>query len=192
MALGPVLRRERRCAMASMIMPDYAIDRAVQVTPALLGSMGVRAVLLDVDSTLSAPQSQVPYAGSVEWVRTLRAQGFAMMIISNNFKRRVAPFAALYGLPYLCFACKPLPFAYFRALRRMRVKAGQAVVIGDQVFTDILGANLVGLHSILLTPQERGGTASFLRRRSKEEQVRRKVRQLGRYIGADDLSKKRE
>jgi HAD superfamily phosphatase (TIGR01668 family) len=165
-----------------LMMPTYVIDKVTYIKAELLHRMGVRAILLDVDNTLSKPGSQVPYPGTVEWVREVRHQGFRLMIISNNFRARVAPFAAQYGLPFVSFAMKPLPLAYWRALHQLCVSRREAVVVGDQVFTDVLGANLVGIQSILLTPVAREGGASFRWRRSMEEKVRRQARAAGRYI----------
>lgn len=163
-------------------MPLYSVDRVTQITPKLLHSIGAKAVLLDVDNTLSPPESQVPFPGTIQWVQRMRSEGFQLIILSNNFRRRVAPFAAQYGLPYVSFALKPLPGGYLRALRRLHVCRQQAVVVGDQVYTDILGANLVGLKSILITPCVQEDSVSFLRRRHGEEAIRRELKETGRHI----------
>lgn len=165
-----------------LMMPTYVIDKVTFIKAELLHRMGVRAILLDVDNTLSKPGSQVPYPGTVEWVRQVRQQGFRLMIISNNFCSRVAPFAAQYGLPFVSFAMKPLPWAYWRALRQLCVSRREAVVVGDQVFTDVLGANLVGIQSILLTPVAEEGGISFRWRRTLEAKVRHQAQAAGRYI----------
>lgn len=165
-----------------LTMPTYAIDRVTLITAGLLHQMGVRGVLLDVDNTLSRPGSQVPYPGTLEWVRRMQHKGFRLMVVSNNFKCRVAPFAAQYSLPFVSFAMKPLPWAYWRALHQLHICRGEAVVVGDQVFTDVLGANLLGIQSILLTPQAREGDPSLRWRRGREEAVRQQIRAAGRYI----------
>lgn len=163
-------------------MPTYSIDKVTQITPGLLHSMNAKALLLDVDNTLSLPESQVPFPGTVEWAHQMQRCGFRLIVLSNNFKKRVAPFAALYDLPYVSFALKPLPLGYRRALTKLGVKRSEAVVVGDQVFTDILGANFMGMQSILVTPRAEELSVSFLRKRRHEEPVRRLMKKTGRHI----------
>lgn len=175
-----IAKREETHLTLKMLL--YSVDKVTQITPALLRSMGTKAILLDVDNTLSPPESQVPFPGTVQWVRLMQREGFQLIILSNNFRRRVEPFASRYGLPYVSFALKPLPGGYLRALRRLHVHRKEAVVVGDQVYTDILGANFVGLKSILITPCVLEESASFLRRRRGEEAIRRKLKETGRHI----------
>ncbi len=155
--------------------PTRMLHRITDVSPELLAQMKVRAVLLDVDDTLSAHGSQIPYPGSVEWAQELVDRGFQLIILSNNTKDRVAPFAKQYGLPFLTFAAKPLPVGYLRAARRLGVKPRECVIVGDQVFTDVLGANLCGMQSILLDPITLQDSFSFRVRRKWEKPVRRKM-----------------
>ena len=165
----------------SLKMPAWSIDRVTQLTPQLLRAWGTEAVLLDVDNTLSAPESQVPFPGVVQWARQLQ-RSFRLVIVSNNVRRRVAPFAAQLGLPYISFALKPLPMGYLRALHRLQVSPQKALVVGDQVYTDIIGANLLGIPSVLVTPRVEEETASFLRRRRAEEKIRRALVESGHHI----------
>ncbi|HCA71797.1 MAG TPA: YqeG family HAD IIIA-type phosphatase [Ruminococcaceae bacterium] len=163
-------------------MPSYSVDWVTQITPPMLHRMHVKAILLDVDNTLSPPDSQIPFSGTIQWVQKMQNNGFKLIILSNNFKWRVAPFAAQYGLPYVSFALKPLPVGYLRAMSKLHVRRSETVAIGDQIFTDILGANLVGLQSILVTPRITEGSASFLRRRHWEQSIRQELKNTGRHI----------
>ena len=80
----------------SFFLPTVALKRVTDISEELLNSLGIRAVFLDVDNTLSTHGSQSPFEGSVAWAQNLVEQGFQLFIISNNFKERVEPFAALY------------------------------------------------------------------------------------------------
>lgn len=166
--------------------PTRLLHRITDVSPEILTEMKVRAVLLDVDDTLSAHGSQEPFPGSVEWAKTLLDHGFRLMILSNNTKERVAPFAGRYGLPFLTFAAKPLPVGYLRAAHSMGVKPRECVIVGDQVFTDVLGANLCGMKSILLDPITTQTAFSFRVRRKWEEPVRRKMAQKEKRSGRNE------
>ena len=88
----------------------------------------------------------------MSWLSQMQADGFSMVVVSNNNAERVAPFAEKIGLPFHALARKPLPGGFWAAGSEQRVAAEECVVIGDQIFTDILGANLAGIKSILLEP----------------------------------------
>lgn len=160
-----------------LLMPTVLLKSVLDITPELLHSLGVTAVLLDVDNTLAGDGSQTPFEGTVEWTHHMREQGFQLIILSNNFKERVGPFAEKYGLPFLHFSMKPLPRAYLRAARKLGVLPRDAVVVGDQIFTDVIGANLCRMKSILLTPDKTEGSVSFRIRRLLEKPVRRRAAQ---------------
>lgn len=157
------------------LIPTRALTKVTDITPKLLRDMKVEAVLLDVDNTLALHGSQIPFPGTVEWSRKIRSAGFKIIIMSNNFSRRVRPFAAKYGLPFVSMAFKPLPMAYLRAARRLGVDRGKAAAVGDQIFTDVLGANLAGMKSILLFPAAEENSLSFRIRRGLEKPLRRKI-----------------
>lgn len=157
------------------LIPTKALTKVTDITPKLLKDMKVEAVLLDVDNTLALHGSQIPFPGTVEWSRKIRSAGFKIIIMSNNFSRRVRPFAAKYSLPFVSMAFKPLPMAYLRAARRLGVDRGKAVAVGDQIFTDVLGANLAGMKSILLLPAAEENSLSFRIRRGLEKPLRRKI-----------------
>lgn len=141
--------------------------------------MDANAILLDVDNTLALHGSQTPFPGTVEWAKHMRKAGIRLVLVSNNFKKRVEPFAAKYGLPFLSLSLKPFPAAYHRAVRRLGVEPGEAVVVGDQIFTDVFGANWAGIKSILLVPAGMEQSLSFRLRRALEKPIRRKIKEKG-------------
>lgn len=149
-----------------MLRATESLGRITEVTEPLLRRHGIRALLIDVDNTLALHGERAPFKGTVEWAHRMEAAGYRLMLLSNNFEKRVAPFAAQYGLPYLPFSCKPFPSCFFAAARRLGVRKSECAVIGDQIFTDIIGANLAGMKSILLEPigEEKGRLLRFKRR----------------------------
>lgn len=162
----------------SFFLPTVSLDKVTDIDPQLIRRMNANALLLDVDNTLALHGSQIPFPGTVEWAGRMQASGIQIILMSNNFKKRVAPFAAKYGLPFLSLSLKPLPLSYSRALRKFRIRRSQAVAVGDQVFTDIVGANLARIRSILLVPKEEEKTISIRIRRALEKPVRRKIKTL--------------
>lgn len=155
--------------------PTAIKERVTDVTPDFIKSLGVRALLLDVDNTLATYTSHQPIPGAVEWARQMEAAGFRLIIISNNFEERVKPFADMFGLDFLSFAIKPLPIGYLRAAGKLGVKRRDCVIIGDQIFTDVVGANLCGMKSVLLTPIEPEEGFTFKARRYFERDLRKKI-----------------
>ncbi len=159
----------------ALFLPSAAVDKVTEITPQMVRSMKACALILDVDNTLAENGSQVPLEGALDWVKFMRAQDVKIIILSNNHAARVAPFAAQFELPFLSMAMKPLPFGYHRAARELGVRPRDAVVVGDQIFTDVLGANLAFMKSILLVPVKGEESASFIVRRRLEKPLRRYI-----------------
>lgn len=136
----------------SLFFPTLYRRRITDVTAEDLHRFGAKVVLLDVDNTLTTHDAPDLTDEVKEWLAQRQAEGFALLIVSNNSAERVAPFAEKIGLPYYAHARKPLPFGFRAAARQAGVHRKQCVVIGDQIFTDMLGANLAGIPSILLEP----------------------------------------
>ncbi|MGI6265151.1 MAG: YqeG family HAD IIIA-type phosphatase [Acutalibacteraceae bacterium] len=149
-----------------MLYPTVRKNRITAVTESDLRAMGVRGVLLDVDNTLTRYKSQELADDVRDWIERMQTAGLSLTIVSNGLPRRVRPFAEKAGLRSIAFACKPSPFGYIRGARRMGLRCKECVIIGDQVFTDVVGANLCGMKSILLQPieLERGKPTIALKR----------------------------
>lgn len=159
-----------------LFKPTAIKPRVGDVTAGFLKELGARAVLLDVDNTIATYTSHEPAAGAVEWARGLKDAGFRVVIVSNNYKRRVAPFAARFGVDFISFAIKPLPFGYVRAARMLGLRCRDCVIIGDQIFTDVIGANMCGMRSVLLEPIEPEEGWTFKVRRHFERGMRQKFK----------------
>lgn len=162
----------------SLLKPTAALRRVTDIRLPLLQQMGVDTILLDVDNTLAPPTSRIPYEGVQEWLDEIQGGGVQIVICSNNYKSRIKPFSDSLGLDCVAMSLKPFPFGFNRAKRKLKEKPQSVVVVGDQVYTDVLGANLAGMKSILLQPQSEEHGFSIMLRRKMEKGVRKKVRQL--------------
>ena len=116
-----------------------------------LWRLGYRFILTDLDNTLAEWNAPAP-PQLAAWLAELRGRGFAVCIVSNNGRERVSAFAGPLGLPAVWKAGKPRRRAYREALKQIGGQASQTVMIGDQVFTDILGGNRLGMHTVLVRP----------------------------------------
>lgn len=117
-----------------------------------LQQRGYRAIMLDLDNTLVKWNHPDPTPGLVEWLKRVQEKGFAACIVSNNSGPRVSEFAAKVGTPFISSASKPRRKGFREAMARFGVTPEQTVVIGDQIFTDVLGGNRSGAYTILVVP----------------------------------------
>jgi len=135
-----------------MRFPKYYIDSVLDVDPAWLREQGKTAVLIDLDNTL-LPRDTSEFSPEVmDWARRVRASGCKVCLISNNWHERVYSAARELDFTLVSKAVKPLPPAFLLALRRVGAHRKDAVMIGDQVFTDMLGAAFLGITSVLVRP----------------------------------------
>ena len=132
--------------------PDAYAATLAAVDRTALWTAGIRGIVLDLDNTCCAYHRPELAAGVAEWVRAARTDGFAIVLLSNNFAERVAAVAAQLAVPAVPNALKPLPFGFLRAARLLGTGRRATVVIGDQLFTDVLGAKLLGYHAVLTEP----------------------------------------
>ena len=169
-----------------LLKPTVAVNKVTDITPGLLHDLEIDAILLDVDNTLAPPSEKTPYEGVREWIEEIKAAGFAVVICSNNFNKRIRPFSDDVGLDCVSMSLKPFPFGFNRAKRKLHEKPKSVVVIGDQIYTDILGANAAGMKSILLVPQSSEKGFSIWLRRKMEKKIRGNLKLLKRgekYVG---------
>lgn len=132
--------------------PTVIFKRASAITPDYLKAHGITALVLDVDNTLTGHGSQELPEDIAAWLETMRKKGIQMMIASNNMPKRVAPFAEKISLPFRAFCCKPSPFGLMRARKAFDTEKKNMALVGDQIFTDAIGANLYGIPMLLVQP----------------------------------------
>lgn len=117
---------------------------------------GVKLVLLDRDNTCVPRDASEPPAEVMAWLDRAREAGLTVCLVSNNFhSSQVGATARLMGCEVVDHAMKPAPFALWRALRLHAAMPGEAVMIGDQVFTDVVAGNLARVRTVLVRPQSR-------------------------------------
>ena len=115
-------------------------------------SKGIKALFFDIDNTL-VPHDAPADERSRGLMAVLRHKGFSLGLVSNNREPRVKSFAeSCGGLEYVFLSGKPKPDGYLRLCERLSVKPDQVFFFGDQLFTDIWGANNAGIESILVEP----------------------------------------
>lgn len=131
--------------------PKKYMDSTYEIDFEELYQKGYRGILFDIDNTL-VPHDAPATRQSVELFERLHAMGFATCLISNNKEPRVTPFAEAMNTPYVYKAGKPSRRGYQEGMEKMGTKLPDTLFVGDQLFTDVWGANRTGIYSILVKP----------------------------------------
>lgn len=154
----------------SLLSAHYYLRGVEGISVAALKEAGISLVLLDRDNTIVPYDTkQVPPA-VCRWIEDCKASGIQLMFVSNNWAKNVRKEAAQFGVSWISKGLKPLPFVFWIALWRMKVPRNRTIMVGDQVFTDILGARLAGITAVLVQAQSCSDLAhtSFLRKLEKK------------------------
>lgn len=157
----------------------YVVDVTV-VDLAALRDTGKRVLLLDRDNTIVPRDTKQVPPETAAWLVQARELGFRLCFVSNNWARNVRPDADRFGAELVSRAAKPLPFALWHACSKMGVSRREAVLFGDQVFTDLLGGKLSGIDTVLVCPQTEVDLAHTLLLRKVEARVLGDARPEGR------------
>ena len=136
---------------------DFAFRRVNDITPSFLKKHDIKGLLLDLDNTLTTHDNPRPADGVLDWIKKIKENGIKMVIVSNNHPPRVKPFADMLGLEFISEGKKPLASGFNRAQKLMNIPFKNLAVVGDQIFTDMLGANLKRVRGIFVFPIEKEG-----------------------------------
>lgn len=149
--------------------PTYVFNDITGITPQFLKRMHIKGIVLDVDNTLTTHNNPVPPQSSMDWLASVKNAGIKLIIVSNNKPPRIEPFAEVLQLDYVANGRKPLPFGINEAVRRLGFNKSDIAAIGDQIFTDIMGANLAGIRSCFVFPIEPETSLPFRFKRTIEK-----------------------
>lgn len=147
------------------LMPWKKVDSIYDLTGERLAALGIALLLADLDNTLCPYGTNGPDETLKAWKSDLSRHGVTLFLLSNSRKpRRAADFAQALDIPYLGHAGKPKVGGYQKALADCGAKPEGCAMVGDQVFTDVLGANRAGIRSILVKPISlKGNPGRYLR-----------------------------
>lgn len=153
----------------SIFVPDLIIKDVTKISIALLEKYKIKALILDVDNTLTVHGSQLVEEKITNWIAFMKSNGIGLFLVSNNSNERIAPFAKKIGLDYIAMGMKPMTRGFTRAIKSFSLDPASVAVVGDQIYTDILGGNLKGLFTILVNPFELENNIFFKLKRFLEK-----------------------
>ena len=136
--------------MSFSLLPVIMADDVTQISPRFLREQGIRLLMLDFDNTLVPYTTSEPTPAVADWLRAMQQDGVAMCVVSNSRKPRVQVFCRAYGLDCITHARKPFAKGIRQCLERYGLTPWECALVGDQIYTDTLGANCVGVKSILV------------------------------------------
>jgi len=122
----------------------------IELTP--LHDRGIKGIIFDLDNTIIPWDKEQMSPHIIEWLHFLLSQGFKLCLVSNNLGKRVENIAGIFNIPFVSRAYKPAKSGFRQAVRAMELADNQVAVVGDQLFTDILGGNRLGLYTIWVKP----------------------------------------
>ncbi|CAD2076194.1 YqeG family HAD IIIA-type phosphatase [Phocicoccus pinnipedialis] len=147
-------------------LPSEYVNRFSEISVEMLKNKNKKAVMIDLDNTLVAFDDSNANEEVLNWIKELKENEIEVLILSNGNRNRVERFAIPHDLNYIHSARKPLMKNFHLGLRMLNVLKREVVMVGDQLMTDVLGANRVGVDSILVLPiKDKDGYATFLNRR---------------------------
>lgn len=149
------------------MMVSYLTD----VSIIALNKRGIIGIIIDLDNTLTDWNCRYIGKDVYDWLKMLEKQGFRICVVSNSSAQRIESTLKNLELPYVSNALKPRKKAFLKAMQILNTLPQNTVVIGDQLFTDILGGKRLGLTTIFVTPRSK-----------KEFPVTRLIRKLERQF----------
>jgi len=135
-----------------ILYPDFYCNNIKDIDINKLKENNIKGIILDVDNTLIDLDHNL-LEGAEEWCNNLKKQNIKFCILSNsNKKEKVKKVAKLLDIPYIYFGTKPLKRGFKKAKEMLNLPYNELAIIGDQIFTDIIGGNRCKIYTILVEP----------------------------------------
>jgi len=137
------------------LYPKLYLENVMKITEEMLNKNGIKGLILDIDNTLIDYDKKIP-DGVLKWCNDLKEKNIKMCILSNTNKvEKVKKVADLLDLEYIYFAHKPNKKGFKKAQKLLNLKPEEIAVVGDQIFTDVLGGNKMNMFTILTKPLDK-------------------------------------
>ncbi len=170
-------------------LPTYLASNARLIKPSFYKKIGKKVILFDLDNTLDPVDILEPSSDTVSFIEALLEEGLKVYVASNNTGKRVARYAGKLGVEATSGLLKPFPFKLRKWLKKKGYKKEEVILVGDQIFTDVLAAKGAGIEVILTEPlSTRDSVFTFLNRKM-EVPIRKKIKKKGLCPQAEEIDK---
>lgn len=149
--------------MFSKLVPDFYYHSLEEITPSMLRSLGIEALVMDIDNTIVTYDDPLPTESADRWFSDVTEAGIKISFVSNNNRERVNLFNSRLGYPAYAKSGKPFTKYILTAVADMGVKPEKTALIGDQIFTDILAGHRAGLAVCILVDPIKDKKSLFFR-----------------------------
>lgn len=139
--------------MKRLLIPDFYVKSIYQLNFEKLKEMGIANLIIDIDNTLMDWGCREPDDNVKNLISSLKKDGFNICLLSNSRGSRVKKFMAGMDVMFYNFGIKPMMIKFMGALKKLNGTCDNTCVIGDQIFTDVLGGNRCNLYTILVDPK---------------------------------------
>ena len=136
--------------MPFSLLPKYILPEMTDISPEFLRDKGIRLLMLDFDNTIIPYTTNSPTEAVVTWLEEMKNAGILLCVVSNSKKERVKNFCRKYRLHCITHAKKPFSRGIKASMAQFDIAEEECAFVGDQIFTDTLGANCCGVTSILV------------------------------------------
>ena len=136
--------------MPLSFLPRVIVDAVTDLTPRMLSGWGVKLLMLDFDNTIVPYTTNIPTEKMANWLEMMKSSDIQLCVVSNSHKDRVKIFCEKYGIDCITHTNKPFSKGIKECLEKYRIDPKECALVGDQIFTDTLGANCTGVTSILV------------------------------------------
>ncbi len=136
--------------MSVSLLPKIVAEAVTDLTPEFFRQRQIRLLMLDFDNTIVPYTTNVPTAEVEDWLRRMLASDIQLCVVSNSKRDRVKRFCQKYGMDCITHAKKPFSKGIKECLAKYDLPAASCALVGDQIYTDTLGANGCGVTSILV------------------------------------------
>lgn len=158
------------------IYPKELLNKVEEITIEFIQKNKLKALILDVDNTLIDYNKNLSEE-KIKWVKNLKGQGVKLYILSNtNKKEKVENVAVQLELPYIMFAQKPSKKGFLKIQKELNLKPEQIGVVGDQIFTDVIGGNRCKMFTILVEPVDKKDLIITAWKRPLEEKIKQRYK----------------
>ena len=152
--------------MFESLKPKVYLESLIKIDlKKIKNEMKIKGIIIDLDNTSVAWGKDDIDEDIIKWINEAKDINMSLCLVSNTHTKRVKKFADVFDIPYFSNAFKPFHFSFQKAIKILGTEYSETMVIGDQIFTDILGGNRLNMYTILVAPLgKRDSIGTFIQR----------------------------
>lgn len=165
--------------MKKLFLPTYIASSARSITPSFYKAIGKKIVLFDLDNTLDPVDVAEPTSETIAFIKELKKEGIKVYVASNNTGKRVSRYCDKLGIEATSGLMKPFSFKLRKWIKKNGYDKEEIILVGDQIFTDVIAAKGAGIDVILTEPISKKDSVFTWLNRKMEKPIRKKIKNRG-------------